>query len=348
MALWLMRAGRRGEREPQFLSDSRIYLTWGGINRDFGQAEDKAALRAMLAEEMPEASKGKISNATGQVWAFVHKMQPGDWFVLPSKLKPAIHVGEITGPYQYEPSESRPHQYREVKWVAQDVPRSNFDQDLLYSFGAFMTVCEIQRHNAEQRVRRMADSDWQAASPSTTIALPTDEEEADEDTAPTDLEQIANDQLAKLIMARLTGHDMARLVAAILRAQGYTTYTSPEGPDKGVDILAGQGPLGFGEPRLCVQVKSGHDPLDRPTLDQLVGTMQNIHAQYGLLVSWGGFKSSVDRERASQFFRVRLWDQTDLIGQLLHHYDELDEDLRTELPLKRIWVPSLPDEEKGV
>ncbi len=31
---------------------------------------------------------------------------------------------------------------------------------------------------------------------------------------------------------------MARLVDAVLRATGYTTYLSPEGPDKGVDLLA--------------------------------------------------------------------------------------------------------------
>ncbi|MCD4843612.1 MAG: restriction endonuclease [Methanosarcinales archaeon] len=39
--------------------------------------------------------------------------------------------------------------------------------------------------------------------------------------------------------------------------QGYYTYRSPEDPDGGVDILAGRVPMGFGEARLCVQVKSG-------------------------------------------------------------------------------------------
>ena len=66
--------------------------------------------------------------------------------------------------------------------------------------------------------------------------------------------------------------------------------------------------------------------------------MQNVQASNGLLVSRGGFKSSVDKEEATQFFRVRLWDQGDLIDQVLEHYDQLDEDIRTELPLKRIWV----------
>jgi len=64
--------------------------------------------------------------------------------------------------------------------------------------------------------------------------------------------------------------------------------------------------------------------------------MQNVQASIGLLVSWGGFKSSVDREKATQFFRVRLWDQGDRINQVLEHYDKLDEDIRAKLPLKRI------------
>lgn len=131
---------------------------------------------------------------------------------------------------------------------------------------------------------------------------------------------------------------MARLVDAVLRAQGYTTYLSPEGPDKGIDILAAPEPMGFGEPRVCVQVKSGDSPLDRPTLDQLIGVMQNVQASHGLLVSWGGFKSSIDKEEATQFFRVRLWDQDELIGQILANYERLDEDIRTELPLKRTWL----------
>ncbi len=103
--------------------------------------------------------------------------------------------------------------------------------------------------------------------------------------------------------------------------------------------------MGFGTPRLCVQVKSGDSALDRPTLDQLIGTMQNMNAEQGSLVSWDGFKSSIDKEKASQFFRVRLWDQGNLIEQLLDHYENLDENLKTELPLKRIWTVALAEDD---
>jgi restriction system protein len=85
-------------------------------------------------------------------------------------------------------------------------------------------------------------------------------------------------------------------------------------------------------------VKSQDTPLERAVLDQLVGTMQNVGAEQGLLVCWGGFKPTVKRELPRQFFKVRLWDQNDLIDEFLASYDKLEEDLRAELPLKRIWA----------
>ena len=101
---------------------------------------------------------------------------------------------------------------------------------------------------------------------------------------------------------------MAWLISAILNAQGYVTHVSPPGPDKGIDILAAPGTHGFGSPKLCVQVKSGKDPVDRTVLDQLGGVMVTVHAEHGLLVSWSGFKDSVLKEKATQFFRVREGD----------------------------------------
>jgi hypothetical protein len=47
------------------------------------------------------------------------------------------------------------------------------------------------------------------------------------------LEEMAGDQIVLLIQARLKEHDQALLVEAILQAEGYTTYRSPEGVDGG-------------------------------------------------------------------------------------------------------------------
>ena len=326
--------------EKKFIDENRIYLTWDGLSHDLGALKSRAELRALLEGVYSDAPKRRISNHLGQIWTFAHGIASSDWIVLPSKKKPAIHVAKVTGRYTFDPEGNDPFfHYREVEWFALDVPRTNFDQDLLYSFGAFMAICEVSRNDAERRIHSMAGNEWKSSSP-----VPPDSQEkgpegaAESSVVLDDLAQAARDQLAKLIVARFKGHGMARLVDAVLRARGYTTYLSPQGPDKGIDILAAPEPMGFGEPRVCVQVKSGDSALDRPTLDQLIGVMQNVQAGHGLLVSWGGFKSSIDREKATQFFRVRLWDQGDLIDEVLTHYDKLDEDIQTELPLKRIWI----------
>jgi restriction system protein len=41
---------------------------------------------------------------------------------------------------------------------------------------------------------------------------------------------------------------------------------------------------------------------------------------------------------ASSFFKIRLWTQTELLEALFAYYDRLDEDVKAELPLKRIWT----------
>ena len=131
-------------------------------------------------------------------------------------------------------------------------------------------------------------------------------QESQDDEEARDIENEALGVITNLIIQKTKGHGLAKIVDAILRAKGFTTYVSPAGPDKGVDILASAGTLGFGSPKICVQVKSTDTPVDRIVLDQLGGVMKNFGAEYGLLVSWSGFKSSVINETAKQFFEIRL------------------------------------------
>jgi restriction system protein len=342
MAIWLVRAGRSGEYENKFLTESLIYLTWGGLNYDLSTLKAKADVHCKLAEVYPEEKTGTVRNWTGQVNSFVHEIKKGDWVVLPSKIKSAIHFAVVTGDYQYNHKAEDPYyHFRKVEWFAQDIPRSNFDQDILYSLGAFLTVCRITRNDAESRIKAMYKNQWK------TPGLGRSEDDRISQDASyefIDLEEYSRDKIAKRIIQKFKGHGMAILIEEILKAKGYVTFRSPEGPDKGVDILAAPEPLGFGKPRLCVQVKTSDVPIDRPTLDQLLGSMQNFHAEQGLLVSWGGFKSSVDKEKPSQFFRIRLWDQKDIINELVAVYDNLDVDLKAEIPLKRIWTWNDPED----
>lgn len=91
MALWLVRAGRHGEDEKKFLGENRVYLTWDGLSHDLGSLKNRTQLRVLLEKVYPDAPKGWITNNLGQIWAFSQGIAKGDWVVLPSKQKPAIH-----------------------------------------------------------------------------------------------------------------------------------------------------------------------------------------------------------------------------------------------------------------
>lgn len=349
MTVWLVRAGKHGEFEQKFLQENKVYVTWDHLAVDIGKMAEKQDLFDAMTKIYSETKEKTIQQNVGQVWPFAHKMQLGDLIVMPSKMQRAIYIAEITGGYQYEKQGPSPFFHsRTVKWIGEAIPRINFGQDLLHSFGAFTTICRITRNNAAERIALMRKNSWKPETDQAVAKPPSVQDDAisDESSPQFDIEDDARDRIASLIQAKFAGHGLTRLVDAILRAQGYTTYVSPEGADGGVDILAGSRPLGFGTTRLCVEVKSESNRMDRPSVDKLLGAMTKFGAQEGLFVAWGGFKTNVQRELATTFFRVRLWTQSELFEALFDNYEKLDAEIKAELPLKQIWILALKDEEE--
>lgn len=338
MGIWLFRAGGEGQYENKFLSDNRVYLTWNNLNINLNEYEDRRKLMDKLTEIYSEMKEKTLLNWVAQIYPIAHRMQIGDWVALPSKRTRTIHFGRITGEYRYDAElESPYYHYRAVEWFAKDIPRDHFDQDILYSLGAFMTVCRIQRNDAERRIREMEQNGWRVPEQTVTARIL---DGTDADNAGTDLDEYIYDTITKFIVRKYKGHNMELLIEEILKAKGFTTYHSPKGADGGVDLLASGGVLGFGSPKICVQVKTQDAPVDRPTLDQLGGVMNNVNADYGLLVSWSGFNNYVMREVPKRFFKIRLWDANDVIRELFENYERLSAELRAEIPLKQIWILS--------
>jgi len=337
MAVWLVRAGKHGEHEQRFIEDKRVYLTWEEIPESLASISSHDEIRELLRSHFPDKPRGAIASHTGQFASFLLRMAQGDLVVVPRKGRGQYAVGEIIGDYTYAPKQPEPYwHFRPVKWVNLEVPKASFDLDLQFSLNSIATICGVNRTLAHERIFSVATGSAPVGPRGAAVTDGSDTAEQQ-----TDLEDVANTQIAQHIIQKFKGHRLAELVAAVLHAQGYTTFVSPPGADGGIDILAAPGPLGFGHPRLCVQVKSSDAPVDTPTVSQLIGAMQNAQAEQGLFVAWGGFKDSVVRNIPSQFFRVRLWDQDDLIDQLLENYDKLSADLKAELPLKRIWSLAL-------
>jgi len=154
----------------------------------------------------------------------------------------------------------------------------------------------------------------------------------------------SRERIRGFIARRFRAAGLERLVASLLEAQGYRVHRAPAGPDGGVDLIAGCGPMGFDPPRLCVQVKSREKPVDVRVIRELQGAVSRFKADHGLLVSWSGFTPPARREARQAYFQIRLWDSDDVLCALFEHYDRLPGDLRAELPLRRLWILALEGE----
>ena len=335
--VYLVRAGRNGEDEDYALTHNLAIIGFQNVP-SLEETKGYDDIAKLVSDALVGRKPSAISNVARPLRAFALAMQKYDIVVLPRKLTSQIAIGRVTGPYRYQHVNTESRHTRPVQWLRPDLPRTTFEQDLLYSFGAFMTVCNISRNDAARRVLAVLEGkpDPGPSVPlkSTTVSSPP----TDESESTPDLSQMAHDQIVAQIQSRFAGHALARLVDAVLRADGWVTKISPPGPDGGVDILARSGSLGLDVPRLCVQVKSQNTPADVTVYRTLQGTMQTFKAEQGLLVCWGGFNKKVLQESQQSHFMVRLWDSSDLVGAIYRNYERLPAEIQAELPLKRVWM----------
>lgn len=337
--VYLTRGGKMGEDEEYALEHGLAIIGFKRVP-SLESATDYDAVLNIVRDAYPSEKPRAVGNVAGQLWAFALAMREGDLVVMPRKLTSQLAIGRVAGPYRHHRVGEEMRHLRSVEWVRPDVPRTAFEQDLLHSFGAFMTVCNISRNDAARRVATVLsgrDDPGPVGTPKHVTRL----EAVTGAPAPeafTDLALLAHDQIVAHIQARFAGHALADLVNAVLRADGWVTKISPPGADGGVDILGGRGSLGLDDPRLCVQVKSQNSPADVTVYRTLQGVMQTYKAAQGLLVCWGGFNKVVQAEAKQGHFMVRLWDSGDLVEAIYRTYERLPAEIQAELPLKRVWM----------
>jgi len=338
MAVWTVKGGRQGEREARLLEHGLLGGGWE-LLPSLQDVRSKGELAERYGAAYPDITSKTASNYVGQLWSLLDRMQDGELVVLPLKTTGTIAVGRISGPYEHRSDlGSDLTHVRPVRWERTEVARDAFDQDLLYSFGAFLTFGQVRRDRAEERVLAALSVEVGAGTvlPPRSVEDSGVDDAADVEDAP-DVAALGLEQVRQLVTQQFAGHDLTTLVAEVLEAQGFTGVSqSPPGADRGVDVLAGAGPLGMGGPRLAVQVKTGQAGVAE--FRQLRGTMADFAADQGLLVAWAGFKGTVRTEARTSHFAVRLWDAKDLLDQVFANYDRLSPELRSRLPLTRVWA----------
>jgi restriction system protein len=328
--IWGIHGGKAGVADSLFLKKNVVALGWNKMSDLSKLKPDRDAFKGAITKTYPESSAGKIANNAGQLFRFIHEMKKGDLVVYPSKRDRQVHIGQVEGPYRYNPNlESEfPHQHA-VKWIT-SMPRTHFSQGALYEIGSAISLFLIKSYAEEFR----------AAAEGKTVPSFSIKDESVGAVAEEIIDS-TRDFVLKRLAQELKGHPLADFVAHLLGTMGYRTRVFPEGPDSGVDIIAHKDELGFEPPIIKVQVKSIEKTIGDPVVSALYGKVAGN--EYGLLVTLGSYSN-----QAITFARnksnLRLIDGNGLVDLILQHYEQFDSRYKGLLPLKRVYIPEAIEE----
>lgn len=316
------------DKESIFLDSNVIAIGWREIGDLSKIAPNREAYKKAFSAVFPNASKNSAANQVGQLYRFVHEAKIGDYVIFPSKLDRSINIGQIEGEYFYNPSESRFVQQRKVKWIKTAIPRTSFSQGALYEIGSAMTFFQIKNYTNEFLSVRLGKGN-KVIVDDPTIKHTAETIEAD-----------SRVYILKQLKKNYKGYPFEKVVQGLLRAMGYAnTSVSRQGGDHGKDIIAYKDEL---PPRFVVQVKSQDDPIPESMLQQLNGCLEG--GDYGVFVALSTFRDNAQKF-LSKTPRIKAIDGDEFINLFLRYYDQLDDDIREAIPLKKVYIPVAPKEE---
>lgn len=322
---WLVRAGNDNELIDPFKDRSMVAIGWPEVG-DLTDADSRETIKERYAEAYPDRKVGRVRVDGGTLHRFANEIAESDRVLTYDKATRTYHVGNITGEYRFEDSAEQSHypHRRSVDWV-DAIGRDELSTSTKNTLGSTLTVFSLD--SCLDDIERVLVGEEE----------PRQDEEQDAPPYIDEVESTAQELISDII-SQIDPFDFEELVAAVLRAMGYAAETTSEGSDYGVDVIAHPDKLGFEDPVIKVQVKRTQSSIGNEAIGRFLGTIDP--AEKGLYVSTGGFTQYARREARSSSRRVTLLDREDFIQLLLDNYEDLEQEYRTYVPLKRVYIPT--------
>ena len=319
---WMVRS-ERGIREL-VERDGFIAIGFGGtaIGNLNGLTRDQ--VNELVAKHRgPEATRSQIASHTGQLYRFANALQIGDSIITSVEDRQYL-IGKITSDYTYDESDlGHPHR-RSVEWNS-SVRRDELPLTFKNSLGSIATVFSINRHDAEIELLLGGQSNPSGINIS----------ELD----PSRVDANSRRRILDHIIRTFPGHDFEGLVAEVLMAMGLEVEGHGPGADSGVDLIARHGPFGFEQ--IVVQVKNHAGSIGNSDIRNLRGTSESGKK---LFVSARGYTQDAQK-LADSDVNLELLSGLQLVDLLIEHYDRLSEGIQKTIPLRKVFLLDLDDEE---
>lgn len=300
-----------------------IALGWPKLG-DLRAYPDEKAIKIKLSEYTTQHSESMLDTWASALKTLTHDIRVGDAVVVYDHRTRQYWLGHVTGGYSYDPRECEEWpNLRQVRWYAQ-IPRAQLSVKARNALSA-VQGCQL-RQEIWQQLDSLSRGDFQPG-----------EQEADTIlSARQDMEAQARELIADRL-DRLSEAQIIQLVSGLVRAMGFITK-QPPASSSSLAIEASLDGLGLHPPHVKVQVQHRQGVVGGETLRELLNCLKADDK--GIFVSTCGFSQEAiyEAERAGQL--VALMDMDQLVDMLLVHYESLDLELKSLIPLTRIYWPA--------
>lgn len=331
--MWGIHTGKTGDADSSFMAKRIIALSCSGTP-DFSHLPANREAFKSMCRLMFDSADGNVTASASQLIRFVHEMQVGDLVAYPSRTGRKVHLGKVTGPYQYAASARGGYAHqRLVEWTAH-VPRTNYSQGALCERGTSLSLFLQVKNYLDEHL---------AALEGRVAVVACDEDEAVGLVA-SEVEQTTRDNVHKSLLRELKGRPFTHFVAHMPSKMGFHTRIAPPGPDGGIDIVPHRDELGF-EPQIVkVQAKGLEGSNRHSTVASPYGNIGN--AEDGLSVTLGTFtKQAVAFARDTS--NLRLIGSKQRVELVLQRFGQLDAKYTGILPSRSEYLPEAIEQGNG-
>lgn len=317
------------------VGENFISVGWDEVGDLHQYTNDRVLLKERIAAFYPDAKAGAIPVWAGVLHRFAFEIQSGDFIVAPQKSDSTINLGRVQGEYYWDGNAEFHRNRRKVEWIQVGIPRITVSQSARNEIGSAVTLFRVQRNEAE--FLALLGIKTEVVTPDNRTADDIAIETAAGEPNAEQIESHARDFIIKALHQAFSPVKFEQFIAALLRAMGYNAKATQASGDGGVDVIAHRDQLGLEPPIVKVQCKRTLDAIGGPHVQNLVGTLAPGGAEVGLFITLGKYATDAIRiERTRQ--DLRLINGTELVDLIFAHYEQLEDEWRRLLPLRRVYV----------
>ena len=319
-------------RDP--IEDGFVCIVWPELDNLTKIEPKRSAFKGLLRARIPHMKDGAIPIHAGTLFRFLHEMEVGHYVLYPSKSDRIVHIGQISGDYDYDQSVSSTtadditQHRRPVKWL-NSFPRTTFSQSALYEIGSATTLIDVKKHKSEF-LSTLAGKKEASINPANVDDIETERNS-----------DVVRENTEDFVIRKLNAiepREFEYFVAHLLKCMGYYTRVTQFVGDGGVDVIAHKDRLGFEPPIIKVQCKKTENTIGRPDVQRLLGATEE--GEYSLFITLGGYsKEAIDAERSKT--KLRLIDGSTLTSLIFEHYAKFELKWKEVIPLEQGYVPIL-------